>query len=329
MACVKNIAIVGAGGRSGKFIVESLAQSGKHQITAITRPDSTSTMPAGVNDVKKVDYTDHSSLVEALKGKEVLIITLNVFAPPDSSTWLVDAAIEAGIKWIIPNEWGVDLSKVDTAGDESPLTKALLKMRQYVGVKGAGRTQYIGIACSFWYEFSLAGSEARYGFDFEKKTLTLIDGGSIKLNTTTFPQVGRAVARLLALKEYPDNESDKSPCLSQFANGSVFISSFFIDQRDMFASVLRVTGESEDDWTISPENSKDRYEGGNKMYKEGNFAGFVLSAYVKVWFIDGNGAFNYKLHNELLGLPKEDLDPFTKRAIEMARAGDTNMPHVK
>jgi uncharacterized protein YbjT (DUF2867 family) len=59
----------------GKFIVEELLKAGKHQVTAITRADSTNKFLAGV-EVKHVNYDDPSTLVEALKGQEVLIITM-------------------------------------------------------------------------------------------------------------------------------------------------------------------------------------------------------------------------------------------------------------
>ena len=107
---VRNIAIVGAGGRAGKVIAQALIEGGKHKVTAITRPDSSNTMPAGIHEVKRVDYDSHPSLVEAMKGQDVLIITMNVMAPPDSQTRLIDAAVEAGVRWVIPNEWGVSIS---------------------------------------------------------------------------------------------------------------------------------------------------------------------------------------------------------------------------
>ena len=108
---ISNVAIVGAGGRSGGFITEALLKTGKHTVTAITRPDSSNKIPDGVHSIKKANYDDHSQLVEALKGQEVLIVTMSVFAPPESQFKLIDAAAEAGVKWVMPNEWSVILSE--------------------------------------------------------------------------------------------------------------------------------------------------------------------------------------------------------------------------
>ncbi|CAF0806414.1 unnamed protein product [Adineta steineri] len=102
---VEKIAIVGGGGQVGKFIVEELLKIGKHKITALTREDSTSKMPPGV-DVKKVNYDDPSSLVEALKGQEVLIITMAVTASKEQQTKLIEAAAAANVPWVLPNEFG-------------------------------------------------------------------------------------------------------------------------------------------------------------------------------------------------------------------------------
>lgn len=49
------------GGSVGKYLVDELVKTGKHKVTAITRSDSTSKPPAGV-EVKKVNYDDQDSL---------------------------------------------------------------------------------------------------------------------------------------------------------------------------------------------------------------------------------------------------------------------------
>ena len=174
--------------------------------------------------------------------------------------------------------------------------------------------------CSFWYEFSLGGGPERYGFDFKNRTVTFFDDGNTRINTSTWPQCGRAVANLLSLKVLPDDENDKSPCLANFRNNSVYISSFNVSQKDMLDSVMRVTGTTEKDWKVDYEDVKERYKNGMEEFKKGNMLGFAKLLYSRVFFPDGSG--NYEatkgLHNDILGLPKEDLDEYTKIAVEMA-----------
>lgn len=305
----------------GKHITESLLAGGKHKITAITRADSTNKVPEGVS-TKKVNYEDESSLVSALKGQEVLIITMGVMAPPDTQAKLINAAAKAGVTYILPNEWGFDHA-IKLEGVLAGLEERSLKARQLIESHGM---TWIGVTCGFWYEFSLAGSQWRYGFDFPNKTLVFFDDGTAKINTSSWPQCGKAVANLLSLRKLPDSESDpsSSPTLSQFANSFIRIASFLISQRDMFASVLRVTHTTESDWKITHENSTARYEDGIRKLQGGDRTGFGQLMYTRVFFPNGDGDYETRhggLNNEELGLGKEDLDTYTKVAVEMAKAG--------
>ena len=66
---------------------------------------------------KKVDYSDIPSLVDALTGQDALIITLNGHVSKDIDKNLVHAAGEAGVKWILPNEWAPDTANTELAKD--------------------------------------------------------------------------------------------------------------------------------------------------------------------------------------------------------------------
>lgn len=302
----------------GKYVVEELLKTGKHEVTAISREDSTNEFPAGVR-VVKVNYDDQDSLVKGLQGQEVLIITMSVTAPPDQSGKLVEAAAEANVRWIIPNEWGLSATD-EQLGKDVFLGISQGKIRDLI--KEKGKSSYIGIACGFWYEYSLAMSPITYGFDFKNKRVMFYDDGNANINTSTWPQCGRAVAKLLSLKILPEDENDKSPTLSQLRNNSCLISSFNISQKDMFDSVLRVTGDKASEWTTTNVSSRDRYKEGLEEFQQGKrMPGFPKLLYSRVFYPDGTGNFEarYTLHNDLLGLPKEDLDEFTKVAVEKAR----------
>lgn len=316
-----NIAIVGAGGRSGGFIVRALLKTGQHKITALTRPDSTNAMPAGIHCVAKAAYSDHAALVSALRGQDVLLITLSVHAAPESQKTLIDAAIEAGVRFIIPNEWGTDHTNAGVAADV-PLGARIGAIREYIREKGGA---VVGFVCGFWYEFSLAGTAVRYGFDFDRKELTLYDEGRVKMNTTSFPQLGRAVAAFLSLKMLPEDESDTSPSISQWENGSVCVSSFYVSQWDMFKSVLRVTGDKESDWKIAHEDVRERFAAGKAEMEKGSMRGFGKMLYARMFFPDAPADFNDRLVNDVLGLPEEKLDDMTKVALEMHARGEDNM----
>lgn len=96
-----------AGGTLGKYIAQELVKTGKHTVTALTRSGSTNKLPEGVNPAT-VDYDDETSLVEAMKGHQILIITLAVRAPPGTQSKLIKAASKAGVGYVMPNAWGSD-----------------------------------------------------------------------------------------------------------------------------------------------------------------------------------------------------------------------------
>lgn len=180
---------------------------------------------------------------------------------------------------------------------------------------------WLVVISGFWYEYSLAGTEWRYGFDFKERKVTFYGDGNVKVNTSTWPQIGRAVAALLALPQSPADGEDKTmSVLESFKNKECYISSFLLSQRDMFASALRVTGTKEEDWSINYEDAEARYARGKGMLEKGEMVGFGLGMYARSFFNDGVGDYETVkgLSNELLGLPVEDLDVCTRGAVERA-----------
>eukprot|EP01113_Clastostelium_recurvatum_P003098 TRINITY_DN11341_c0_g1_i3.p1 TRINITY_DN11341_c0_g1~~TRINITY_DN11341_c0_g1_i3.p1 ORF type:complete len:364 (+),score=112.85 TRINITY_DN11341_c0_g1_i3:122-1213(+) len=321
---VEKVAIVGATGQLGKHLVDALLKTGKHTITAITREGSSSSsssaVPAGVH-VAKVDYNDPSSLVNALKGQHALIITMAVTAPHDTHDKLIEAAAAAGVPFVLPNEWGYDMGP-EGMGKDTMLGKPLQARRDLI--EKLGKSSWIGIANGFWYEFSLGGTPDRFGFDFANRRLTWFDDGNTKISVTTWPQCGRAVASLLSLPILPQDEHDHSTTLSSFKNKHALVSSFFgdggVSQRDMFESVLRVTGTQESDWTIEgKEDPHERWQKAVDLLMKGDFKAFVRVLYARIFFKEDPGNHESRSHNEVLGLPKEDIDKATKEAIEFSK----------
>ncbi|KAH8700866.1 hypothetical protein BGW36DRAFT_338755 [Talaromyces proteolyticus] len=324
---IERIAIVGAGGSIGKHLTEQLLKNGNHVVTAITRPSSTNKMPEGVQ-VARVDYgnDDDAALVEVLRGQQVLLITMNVMAPPDTTIKLIRAAAKAGVPYIEPNWYGHDAAN-DPLCDDS-----MLKSRRdllIAEIKRLGVSAYLFLVCNFWYEFSLGGGSDRFGFDFTKRTFTIFDDGNVPINTSTWPQCGRAIAKLLSLKELPEDENDKSPTLSQFRNRSVYISSFRLTQHDMFESVKRVTKTTDADWTITHDSIPERFKEGQEGMKVHNWEVFTKMLYSRMFFPNGDGDYESKrgLDNELLGLPEEDLDEATAEGIRMGENKEVPFSH--
>ncbi|KAJ1547487.1 hypothetical protein HK405_005712, partial [Cladochytrium tenue] len=83
----------------------------------------------------------------------------------------------------------------------------------------------------------------------------------------------------------------------------------------MFASVLRVTGTAEADWTISHQSSTERFEEAREALRRGESQAFGTMLYARVFFPDGAGELRGReMSNKALGLPQEDLDEATRAA---------------
>jgi hypothetical protein len=236
-------------------------------------------------------------------------------APRDTHSKLVQAAAKAGVPYVMPNGYGADIDKIKF-GEDTMMGPAAKANRDEIETLGM---QWVTVCCGFWYDYSLAGGDARFGFDFEKRSLTMYDDGNTKNSTSTLSQVGRAVAKVLSLKEVPEDENDKSLTLSSFLNKGVYIKSFVVSQNDTFESVKRVTGTTDTDWTITHEDAKKRYEDGLAQVKGGNMAGFSKLLYARAFYPDDPSDLSAKAHNELLGLPEESLDEATMDGLDLVK----------
>ena len=157
------------------------------------------------------------------------------------------AAAKTGVLYILPNWSGHDAAKdmlCDDSWDSHNRDSISTK------IESLGISSYLLLACSFWYEFSLGGGPDCYGFNFNKGDFVLFDDGNVAINTSTWPQCGRTFANPLST-EHPNDETDRSPTLSQSRNGSIYISNFRLSQRDMFESMKRVTGTTDANWIIT------------------------------------------------------------------------------
>jgi saccharopine dehydrogenase-like NADP-dependent oxidoreductase len=96
------------GGNIGEPIFNALVASNKFELTVLTRTNSSFTLPTSADNVKvvKVDYSDHNALVEALKGHDALLITIGDLSTlAKNSMALIDAAVDAGVKRVLPSEY--------------------------------------------------------------------------------------------------------------------------------------------------------------------------------------------------------------------------------
>ncbi|KAF5632436.1 uncharacterized protein FTJAE_7546 [Fusarium tjaetaba] len=316
---IERVTIVGAGGRQGAQITEQLLKTGKHSITALTRFGSTSKLPDNVKSIP-VDYEDEKSIASALRDQQLLIITLAVTVDPEVHHRIVRAAGKAGIRYIIPNIYAANVV-IENQGSVDDFFPAAPPINLIKEIERVGVSAWILLVGGVWFDYSLPSGESFMGFDIDNRKATLFDNGEAKINTSTLAQFGRAAAAIASLKELPDDEDDKSSTIVHFCNKPVYLSSFYVSQKDILRSIQRVTNTTDADWEITYESSADRIENGKAMGRSGNIMGLVQAYYSFIFSPEGQKLKTQdKLHNELLGLPEEDLDEVVKDCVEGAPA---------
>jgi uncharacterized protein YbjT (DUF2867 family) len=295
----RKIAIVGGTGTIGTPTLAALLTTGIHTLTAISRADSSATFASNVT-IKKGDYTSHSFLVSALTGNDVLIMQLGIFSN-DQQIPLIKAAAEAGVKYIIPTEFGSD--------PQAPFAKRfplLTGKAQYRDLVESLGMSWICVVNNPWFDWSL--NRGLWGVDVPNKKASLYAGAEAKFNTTTLQQVGRGVAALLSL---PDAQ------LKEYKNSPVYLSSFCISQRDILDAAIRATGSKESDWEIATLDADEVVKGSRKAVKEGNHMAFLEEFYITHMREGAGGNYQEKAAKDLkvLGLEEESLDEVVKAVV--------------
>lgn len=105
-----------------------------------------------------------------------------ITAPPEQQSKLIEAAAAIEVPWVLPDEWGIDGENWEL-GKDTLLGEMKTKYRAHI--EKFGKSSWIGIACSFWYEYSLSNGKDMYGFDFKSRAVTFIDEGTTRINTST------------------------------------------------------------------------------------------------------------------------------------------------
>lgn len=116
---LKNILLIGAGGRLGPYIISALQSDPQFTISILSRHSSTSTFPPSIQVHRIADDYPEAELLEAFKGQDAVVSTISRFNAEQQNA-IVDAAIKAGVKRFMPSNFGID-SDVQKAVDVFPM----------------------------------------------------------------------------------------------------------------------------------------------------------------------------------------------------------------
>ncbi|ORY58674.1 hypothetical protein BCR35DRAFT_326838 [Leucosporidium creatinivorum] len=183
-------ALAGAGGL-GSYIAEHLAAAPGTTVKVLSRT-SDKQVPKGA-ELKVVDYDSEDSLVEALKGVEVVISTLNGAGFAAQPALAKAAAKVGGVKLFVPSEFGNPTAHLT----DGPLF---------------GKTQFQQLLKSLGFDVLLVHPgpfldtvyNPHVGFDWNTGTVNIIGKGDNPIPLTTRNDIGRFLAH--ALTTFPASD---------------------------------------------------------------------------------------------------------------------------
>ena len=292
----KNILLVGATGNLGKPILQALLADKSFQVTVLTRNNSSATFSSDVK-VTKVDYSDPIALVNALRGQEVVISAIGGEGLANNTeTSLVKAALEAGVKWFIPSEFGLDTSH--PAAVNSPVLASKVAVAKLLE-ENQSRLSHTFIVTGAFLDWSF--DTGFLGFDLSKHSVTLYDDGKHLISGTTLPHIGQAVVAILHH-------------FSQTQNKRLFIADATFNQQQALALFEKYTSN---EWTKKQVTTEQAAKEGAEGLAKGDLMTGIVSTMLSIIY-NGKGASNFenKTSNKALGLATTSLEEIIKAAVE-------------
>ncbi|KAM7203180.1 hypothetical protein V8F20_004122 [Naviculisporaceae sp. PSN 640] len=281
---IKNVAVVGASGNVGKPVTKGLIAAG-FKVTAVARENSTSTQPEGV-EVRKADFSSVESLTKALEGQDAVIITVASAAVGDQNP-IIDAAIKAGVKRIIPSEFGHNPSKIKHQALNGLLV-GKHKTIEYVieQTKKNPATSWTGIATEPFFDWGL--DAGLFGIDLQNKTIKIFDSGNQTVATSRLAFVADAVVAVLQREE-------------ETANKYISVAEFIVSQNQIKKILEEELGH---EFQVIPVKTADLEAAGKSALEQHNYGAAFVPLLLAYNFGDnqGHGYTEKDAENVSLGL---------------------------
>lgn len=299
MATIKNVAVVGATGKIGRPIVARLLATKLFNVTILTRQGGKD-FPAEVA-VKIVDYNSVPSLEAALRGQDALVSAMAFEAIHEQKN-LVDAAVNAGVRRMIPSEYGNDTMNPKLA--TVPIYQPKIAIRERCEQKVAENPSFSWTTIQ---NASFLGPDWTLDFivDVKERKADVKDGGDVLFCAATYDDIAQAVVGILTH-------------LEETANRPVRISSINTTQNQIIV-IAKELGAT-DGWDITYSRTEDLETEARKRWAEGDHSEEVIAMFINRAFIgEGWGGYFPVLDNDLLGIKGLEKSEF-RNIVKLAMA---------
>jgi nucleoside-diphosphate-sugar epimerase len=297
---IQNVALVGANGSLGPFVLQALVDSNQFSVTVLKRASSKSSdqYPASVKVKHIPDDFELGALAKILHGIDAIVTTVTGNSD-DAQKSLADAAVVAGVKRFIPADFGSCDSQSKRARELVPLYQRKTEVREYLqalSAKNPGFT-WTSLVTGHFFDWDLRFLHV----DTSNRKVDFLDDGKTKWSASTRAQIGRAVVKVLEKAD-----------LDATVNKVLYVQSFRVTQLEVFEAVKRAS--KHDDWQVTSVESTS-FTNEEKAKAE---AGDKEAIEELVWVL-GTLEADWQTHpglaNELIGLEQESMPEVIDRVL--------------
>ncbi|EHA50261.1 hypothetical protein MGG_12714 [Pyricularia oryzae 70-15] len=287
----KRVAQAGAAGSLGATVFKALIEAG-FEVTALVR--TAGKLPSEHACKYKevvVDFSSVASLTEALRGQDALVSTVGATGLAGQDN-MVRAAVAAGVKRVLPSEYGCDISQPATHGLMPFLDK--IKTAALVEAEAAKQQQltYTFVTNNIFLDWCL-----EYGLlgDLRTKRAATVDGGNHRGSLTRLATVAAAVVAVL-----------RNPDLT--ANQRVRVHDGALSHNEVLEAIKDATGP--DGWVVEDEASPDVKAKSDQALAKGVFEPWVFVGYIRTTAFSpaAKADFTGRTWNEKLGIKEYSPD---------------------
>lgn len=293
---IKNVTLLGADGNLGPAVLHALTH--KFAVTVFKRDTSKSPddYPPGVKVVRISEAFSLDELADKLRGQDAMVVTIKG-SQTDVQRRIADACVRAGVRRLVPADFGSCDSSSPRARELVPLFARKTELREYL----------IGLAAAH-PDFTWTSLVTAHFFDWRpeflhlfprEKQANVLGDGETRFSASTLARIGEATCRVL---EKADETS----------NRVLFVQSFCVTQRQVVAAFERATGA---EWKVTALDVAE-FE---KERKAKSDEGDLEAVEDLVWLLgtlDANWETKDGFAMKLLGLQNEDLDQVVKDIVK-------------
>jgi hypothetical protein len=280
-------------------MLDALIKEPTFRVTVLQRSSSKGKLPTSVQVVTIDDSYPSDALVSAFSGQDAIVNCMTSLAVSDQLRF-VDAAVDAKVRRYVASEYGLNNNNPDARALNS-VFREKGEIQDYLRSKESTGLEWMAIACGMWIKWSALHDFL--GMHIKEKRFVFWDDGNGWFSSTTEDNTALAMVNALSKK------------WDETKNRVVWLSDFAITQNMLLEAIERLSG---DKFTVERVDSTQLIKEKQAAVQAGD--PYAVYSLIETGFVTGRFGGHLEKEgqviNELLALPKKDLDEVVKSALK-------------